>query len=300
MKNHCSKTITPLAAAIGAVAALAGAPAQAAEWSDTEILFNHGTKFREPFNPFNPDDGRIGAVNNNDVTKSYLTLQHASGYKYGRNFFFVDLLKSEKNDPQGGGSYGEVYSEGYTSLSLSKTTGANLSFGPITDISLTAGYNFGAKNNGANPRVLLFGPTVDFKVPGFIFFNVDFLAYRDRGRFSGLRGGELQIDDTTYQIAPVWLSKFSLGPTRWVFTGHVDFIGKRCFSSGFSFVPAGDKCAGRASEILAQPEIRMDVGMFFGKPETVYVGMKYNYWRSKFGYDGVNERNPQIQLDWKL
>ena len=72
----------------------------------------------------------------------------------------------------------------------------------------------------------------------------------------------------------------------------MDFIGKRCPETG--------SCAGRASEILAQPELRMDVGQFAGKKDTIYLGIKYNYWRNKFGFDGLNENNPQLQLNWKL
>lgn len=279
----------PAAAALACAAALAAVTpaAGAADWSDTEIMLNYGSKFREPFNPFAAKDINKPWLNDTDVSKAYLTLQHASGHKLGRNFFFVDIIDSKKNDPAGG-SNGEIYSEGYSSLSLSKLTGSKLEFGPIADLNLTAGYNWGAKSNGANPRVFLFGGTVDFKVPGFIFFNVDVLTYNDKGRFDG----GPSISDVTYQIAPAWLSKFSLGPTNWVFTGHVDFIGKRCPSTG--------SCAGRASEILAQPELRMDVGQFMGKKETVYLGVKWNYWRNKFGYDGLNENNPQIQLNWKL
>jgi len=77
-----------------------------------------------------------------------------------------------------------------------------------------------------------------------------------------------------------------------VFTGHVDFIGKRCPSTG--------SCDGRKREILAQPELRMDVGVFAGKKETVYLGLKWNWWRNKFGFDGLDENSPQLQLDWKL
>jgi nucleoside-specific outer membrane channel protein Tsx len=281
---------TSICSRLGALAfatAVTAAPAGAADWSDTEILLNHGTRFREPFNPPAAKDPAKPWQNDTDVTKTFLTLQHASGHKYGRNFFFVDLINSDQNDPKDG-SHGEVYSEGYTSLSLSKLTGSSLAFGPIADINLTGGYNFGAKSNGANPRIFLIGPTVDFKVPGFIFFNVDFLTYTDKSRFSG----GPSISDTTYQITPVWLAKFSLGATHWVFTGHVDFIGKRCPSAG--------SCAGRKSEILAQPELRMDVGEFVGKKETVYLGVKWNWWRNKFGFDGLNENNPQLQLDWKL
>jgi nucleoside-specific outer membrane channel protein Tsx len=274
---------------LGAALAAAALPTAtvAAEWSDTEVLANYGTKFREPFNPFGAKNLSKPWQNDTDVTKYYLTLQHASGYSLGRNFFFVDFLNSTKNDPSGG-SFGEIYGEYYSSLSLSKISGAKLAFGPVRDINLTAGLNYGAKSNGANPRVFLFGPTVDFNVPGFIFFNVDFLAYDDKSRFAGGASNH----DTTWQITPVWLSKFSLGPTNWVFTGHVDFIGKRCPSIG--------SCDGRKMETLAQPELRTDVGQFFGKKETIYVGIKWNLWRNKFGLEGLNENNPQLQLDWKL
>lgn len=273
-------------AALAAAAWLPSA-AGAADWSDTEVLFNYGTRFREPFNPFGQKSLSKPWQNDTDVTKYYGTLQHASGHKLGRNFFFVDLLTSTKNDPSGG-SFGEMYSEGYTSLSLSKVSGAKLAIGPVTDINLTAGYNFGAKSNGANPRVFLYGTTIDFAVPGFIFFNVDVLAYDNKSRFSGAAS----THDTTLQITPVWLNKFSAGPMDFVFTGHVDFIGKRCPSIG--------SCDGRKMEILAQPEFRTDVGKFLGKKETVYVGIKWNWWRNKFGFDGLNENNPQLQLDWKL
>lgn len=284
MENPVTRLV--LGAAFAA-AALVPAATSAADWSDTEVLFNYGTQFREPFNPFGAKDINKPWQNDTDVEKYYLTLQHASGHKLGRNFFFVDIINSTKNDPDGG-SFGEIYSEGYTSFSLSKLTGAKLEFGPVRDINLTGGFNFGAKSNGANPRVLLFGPTVDFAVPGFIFFNVDFLVYNDKSRF----GGAASTHDTTLQITPVWLAKFALGPTNWVFTGHVDFIGKRCPSTG--------SCDGRKLEILAQPELRTDVGQFFGKKETVYAGVKWNYWRNKFGFEGLNENNPQLQLDWKL
>jgi nucleoside-specific outer membrane channel protein Tsx len=283
--NTKKKTV---AAACAALTLLAVATAtHAADWSDTEIMLNYGTRFREPFNPFAAQDPARPWLNDTDVTKLYLTLQHASGHRLGRNFFFVDIINSTQNDPAGG-SYGEIYSEGYSSLSLSKLTGNKMEFGPIADLNLTAGYNWGAKSNGANPRVYLFGGTVDFKVPGFIFFNVDVLSYNDKGRFDG----GPSISDVTYQIAPAWLSKFSLGPTQWVFTGHVDFIGKRCPSTG--------SCAGRTSEILAQPELRMDIGQFAGVKETVYLGIKWNWWRNKFGFEGLDENNPQIQLNWKL
>lgn len=248
------------------------------KFSDTEIQFVYGSKYREPFNP-TPD-------NDTDVTRYIVTLQHASAHKYGRNFFFVDFLNSQEGEPAGRDDF-EVYGEWYTSLSLSSVTGRNLKFGPLKDINLTAGLNAGAKSNGANPRVVLYGVTLDFDVPGFIFFNVDFLRYDDHGHFAGLD----QDLCASWQVTPAWLSKFNIGPTKWVFTGHVDWIKDRCGADGL---------AGSSDEILAQPELKLDVGDFFGKPDTVYAGIEYQYWKNKFGFKGLDENNPQLIISWKF
>lgn len=260
-----------LAAAIVGLASLPSRPAAAAEWSDTEVNYKYGTRFREPSNP-------------SDVTKNILTLQHASGHKYGRNFFFVDFLKSDGADDHAG----EVYGEWYSSLSLSKLTGRNLPFGIVRDLNLTGGINYGAKNTGANPRVFLPGITVDFDVPGFAFFRVAVLAYVDRGNFKP--DATTTLDNcgkhaTSYQIVPAWQAPFSLGPTKWSFEGHVDFTGSR------------GTCQ---NEIFAQPQLRFDVGHFFGKPDTVFAGVEYQYWRNKFGFKGLNESLPQLLLVWKF
>jgi len=65
--------------------------AQAADWSDTAISLRHGTNYAEPFN-------------SNAVTKTIVGLTHASGFKYGSNFFNADLLMSNQTDPSAFGS----------------------------------------------------------------------------------------------------------------------------------------------------------------------------------------------------
>lgn len=69
---------------LAACAALTLVPAagQAAEWSDTSLSWRHGNALREPFNPA-------------DISKNIFALTHASGYKYGSNFFNLDLLQSD-------------------------------------------------------------------------------------------------------------------------------------------------------------------------------------------------------------
>ena len=75
--------------AAGAVAVLAFATgmqqASAADWSDTSIGYRYGTRFAEPYNT-------------KDLEKHILNVTHASGYKYGSNYFNVDFLNSDGDD----------------------------------------------------------------------------------------------------------------------------------------------------------------------------------------------------------
>ncbi len=56
--------------ALGASSGFMAQEAAAAIWSDTEVQLLYGKDFQEPFNP-------------NDVAKTIVTLQHASGWEYG-------------------------------------------------------------------------------------------------------------------------------------------------------------------------------------------------------------------------
>src|ERR1700754_2157117 len=91
-----------LAACAMLTCAAAALPAAAADWSDTSISFRTGNKFAEPFIT-------------EDIHKNIIGLTHASGFKYGTNFFNVDMLMSDDKDPAscaGGtctGSAQEVY-----------------------------------------------------------------------------------------------------------------------------------------------------------------------------------------------
>lgn len=255
-----------------AATCLALTTAQAAIWSDTEIAYLRGTKFN--------DNGAFGGPK---FAKDIITLQHASGYSLGTNFFFVDFVKSDSKD----NNYGEVYGEYYHALSLTKIHGVDWSKNFLKDVSLTTGINFGAKNSafGANPRVFLIGPTLSLAVPGAAFFNVDLLAYVDRGTFSGFGGGALcGARKTTWQITPAWKFPFTLGTAKFSFEGFLDVIGKH------------GTCE---RQLLTAPQLRWDVGSQMGKPGTVFLGMEYQYWNRKFGAKQT-ESLPQLLLGVKF
>jgi hypothetical protein len=94
------------------LALFAACTAQAADWSDTSLSYRYGTKFAEPFN-------------NQDITKNIVNLSHVSGYKYGKNFFSVDLLMSSEGSVGGRSNVGahEAYAVYRHTLDFGKITG---------------------------------------------------------------------------------------------------------------------------------------------------------------------------------
>jgi len=171
------------------------------DWSNTEIQYLHGDAYRQPKNP-------------NDISRSIITFTHADGYALGRNFMFLDALISESGEPSHVALYGEIYS----TLSLSKISGHSLRYGIVKDLGLTAGFNIGEKltDDKLNPRVALYGATVDFDLPGFAFLNVDVL-----------RHDPLEPDariGASWQITPSWRLPFAVGNTHWSFEGFADFV----------------------------------------------------------------------------
>src|SRR4051794_26996721 len=126
--------------AFAAILATAALGAQAAEWSDAYLGFTSGAKFHEPGSEA-------------DVHKNVLTLEYVGGYKYGANFFTLDMLSSDARNPATGGSLDtpsargaqEVYVVYNNTLSLTKATGSKVAYGPVRDVGLQAGFNYNAK-----------------------------------------------------------------------------------------------------------------------------------------------------------
>lgn len=232
------------------------------EWTNTEIQYLHGDGYRVP-------------GNDNDIANSIVTVTHADGWALGRNFFFMDTLISEGGEPSQVNLYGEFYS----SLSLSRLSGRNLSFGWIKDLNVTAGVNLGESMDSpqSGTRVILYGATLDLNLPGFNYFNIDFL------RFDTQEPRELH---GSWQITPAWQLPFTIAGSKWSFEGFADFIS------------AND--SGVARTALAQPQLRLDVGDFYGYTNHFFVGIEYQYWHNKYGIRGLHESLPQALLLWKF
>ena len=216
------------------------------------------------------DGFHLGSKTPDTHAAKTITFQHASGWEYGDNYFYFDLTKEDDD----GASSSDIFGEYYTRLSYGKISGNGMSDGFIKDTLLIGGVNY-----GTNFRVNTLGIGFDLNIPGFDWASLSVQAY-------DVAQGSPGADKTTYQITPAWSMPFEIGKAKFDFTGFVDIIG----GTGGNTV----------AQILTQPQLRMDVGNFIGKPNTLYVGVEYSYWKNKFGVEGVDDKVPQLMLVYKM
>lgn len=279
-----------------ATAALLGACASTgaigAEWSDTYIGYRYGTHFAEPFN-------------NQDIRKQIFNLGHASGYRYGTNFFNVDFLMSDGKDPGGvGNSSGaqEAYVVYRNTIETGKVFGSPVSFGPIKDLGLTAGFDWNTKSDAgynSKKRMLVLGPTAIFNVPGFL--NLSLLGlWESNAPYNGFTG--VATPRYSYDFHPMLSAAFGI-PISAVpglsFEGYANWI-----------APKGQNefGGGTATETNIDVQLMYDVGHALGLgKKTFRLGFEYQYWRNKFGNnhkgpagDGAFAKTPMIRAEFRF
>ncbi|MBR8845952.1 MULTISPECIES: nucleoside-binding protein [Pseudoalteromonas] len=238
----------------------------AADWSTTQLHINHGD-FKNPFS-------------RNEATATVYSLQHASGYRYGDNFFFIDYSKDNLRD---GYQDGDFYGEWYSSLSMSKVAGFKSSFDAIADVSLTMGFNAAGD---AKVMKYLPGVKVNWNFDGFNFFSSTFTLYQDDSQ--GISHGGAPKESDSWMIDLAWGYPFTIGEQKFYLTGHVEYIGKRENELGNDV----------KGWLLAQPILQWDLGNAVGMPDNqLMLGVEWQYWRNKLGTD-TNESVPQIHLAW--
>jgi nucleoside-specific outer membrane channel protein Tsx len=273
-----------------AVLAACGFAAQAADWSDTSIGYRYGTKYREPFNT-------------SDITKDILNLTHVSGYKYGTNFFNVDLLLSNKKDsptdfvtsvPTEASAGQEVYVVYRNTLDLSKVTGSSYKFGPVRDVGITAGFDFNTKSGDgyeSKKRMLVAGPTLMIDVPGFL--NVSLLALWESN--APVFHPQRYTYDTHAMLTAAW--GIPIGSLPLSFEGFANFIASKGKDE------SGNQTA---AETNIDMQIMYDLGAGMGGAKNTFkVGLEYQYWKNKFGNDhnlfndsGAFAKTPMIRAEY--
>ncbi|MFT4172643.1 MAG: hypothetical protein QM639_08810 [Rhodocyclaceae bacterium] len=254
----------------------------AADWSDTSISYRYGDKFSEP-----------GI--DKDVAKDIVTLTHADGFKYGSNFFNVDVLISDHNDPQADGSSGaqEIYLVYANQLHLSKVTGKEFKYGPISDFAWSTGFDLSSKNTAFAPKVRKFitGPVVKFGFP-IGWADVGLMYYKEKNH-NGIVGKNVDFD-STYRIAASWGLKFNAGPVPLELNGFFNYTGAKG-KDGFG--------ADTKPETWTDIFLMVDAGQMLGMgAHKVLVGPGYEYVKNKFGNGsstpGSKTSTGMVKAEW--
>jgi nucleoside-specific outer membrane channel protein Tsx len=277
-----TKRLTTLVLLAGALSG-ALACAQAADFSDTAISWRYGTRFREPYNP-------------SDIHKHVFALTHASGYKYGSNYFNLDMLQSDDKDPgslnQSGGAQ-EAYVVYRHTLDIGALRGEALRFGPIKGAGLVLGFDWNTKNDvgyNSRKRMLVVGPTVMWDVPGFLSTGIMLIheSNAPSGAFppiSNVRGRY------TYDNHPMFSATWGIpipdswsgGLTGLSFEGYLNYIAAKGRDEVGN--PTG-------AETNLDMQVMYDVGTRFGQPKNRFrVGVEYQLWNNKFGNTAATTGN---------
>ena len=241
---------------------------QALDWHVTELHFQHGNLAVPEF----AGDG---------YEKTFIiTLQHASGWKYGDNFFFIDYIEDEF------GIDDNFYGEVYLNFSYEKIFKRDIKFGIIDDIGLVLGYN---EDDEANVKKYLPGVRLAFNIHGFTFANLDITAYIDDSE--GVSSGGAPRESDSWHANFSWQYPFAIGRSKFSFEGHIEYIDDR--RNEF-----GDEAS---SWVLAQPQFRYDLGYaLLGQENKLFVGTEYQYWNNKLSDRRTDESVFQALVVWRF
>lgn len=237
-------------------------PLQAAIWSNTEFQIQYGSL----------DVPSFAGGGSKDTT--IFTFQHASGWKYGDNFFFFDVITAES----GGFNDTDTYGEWYSYFSFRKMAGKEEMKGGLKDVRFIAGFNW---DPDADVIKYLPGIGLSWNAKGFAFLNTDITLYIDDS--VGIAGGGgAPSEDDTFMVDVNWARPFKDG--KFSIEGHAEYIGSRTNEFG------GDVEAW----ILAQPQFRINLN------DYIAIGVEYQYWMNKLGDKDTDESAVQALLVWKF
>lgn len=201
-------------------------------------------------------------------TQATLTLETAGAWKYGDWFAFQDFVYFKGNHH---GVTSTTYGEISPRFSASKIFGEQITFGPISDVSLALTYE-----EGEGPvHSLLYGLGLDMNIPYFTFFNLN--TYRRNGLSSG-------NNSDGWQITPAFRLDIPVGAANFVVDGFIDWV----FAS--------DE-AGYEENFHFNPQLKYDLGKtLFGdhKANTLLVGIEYDLWTNKYGVKGVDQNTYSV------
>jgi hypothetical protein len=269
-------------------------PAEAEPNAPTFIVNENALGYHYEFTATNPGSGR--------TPKNVFTFTHFDVWTYGTNFLNVDGLKATNgtttpaapcgfpNTNVGCAGYAEVYGLERSTLGLNQLTSSkNFSVGPLSNVSILAGFDLNTDNTNlaSRKRSIEGGLQFDFAMPYKGFFNAGIVAYKE-WQHDGIAallgtnpGGSVNFDPT-WGIELLYEQPLGFLPPSIPLT----------FNSLMTL--HGPKGAGepgaapRITEVYSQQSLSLDVGKVLAdKADVVSIWVAYRNWVNKFGLDPV-------------
>jgi len=217
------------------------------EWSTTNIQYMYG---------FNWNVGR-------NVVDTF-TIEHTDSWRYGDNYFFMDVLNVVEQERRSSFNY---YLEYHPRFSLSKMFGLHLAAGPIIDVLIENEFDFA---DGFFSHSTGIGFSLD--VPHFTFADVNFMV-RDN----------VDADSVTWYFGVDWEIPFMFLGLPLIYGGYVDVAG-----------PEGTL----VGTVFSDTQLLLDVGKFLHYESHLFIGIEFRYIHNQFYIDGADEYVPQPMVKW--
>lgn len=237
----------------------------AANWSETSVSFTRGSNFAELF----------GSDNN----RSEISFEHASGFNYGDNYFWLDVTDSQSGTTA---TNTELYGEWSPRFSLGKIFGFYNKDRLVQDVLIASTLEFG-RDSGVQTRSRLYGIGFDLKLPYFAFFQYNFYI-----RDNLDKTGKTFQSTFAYKV-PINISE------KYIITyiAYIDFV------HGEEGTDADNTIA--ESYYHSGQQVVLDIGAIWGKKNVIHAGIEYQYWNRKYGIkSGPVENNLKWLVKWVL
>jgi len=219
-----------------------------------------------------------------------LLLEHVSGWSFGDFYTFVEYTRFR--NPTGEDStswYGEISPR----LSFGKILGKDMSFsifdGNVTvwnDALLAVTYERGRDSDLTESLLVGLGFDMDLSVFGIVgdrfeHFQLNIYA---RNELNNGAGSDPERGFKDLQLTVVAAYPLQIGRAKILIDGFVDFV------AGFG---------PQDRNFHFSPQIKLDIGNFWGKPGKLYAGVDIDYWTNKYGHQDSDTFETD-QLAWSF
>ena len=215
-------------------------------------------------------DPVLGTGTDNGNLKTY-QFEYFAGFKYGDLYVDAEVFSGDNVGGKGAGSFGGdsnfqnllVFNP---RLSLGKLSGRNLSFGPVSDVSLIARYE---RASYAGFRSYNHGVSFNFNVPGFAYFE----------------SGILHRNTNFYQGEWLWRSVLMSNP--------LPLAGQKFHFNLLSLV---NGTGNNGTEVFLRPELLWELDA----KGSVQLGLRYEMHRYKINNIDYSRNSPTVMLKWNM